>query len=97
MSLFRKFDFNSKAVSHNGNYAEILSEEIALEGLDGITFDALLLRLNQARLFQTTLDPNSCKDFIFQVLRRLLSIVPKKDYDESNEAIRGGALQFALL
>ena len=91
MSLFRKFDFGNKTLSHSGNYTEIILDEVSLEGLDGITFEALLLRLGQLKGFQISFDFNqmSSKEFLFQVLRHKLSSQTKKDFDENSESLRG--------
>ena len=99
MSLFRKFDFVNKTLSHNGNYTEIILDEVSLEGLDGITFEALLLRLSQLKGFQISFDyiQVSSKEFLFQVLRHKLSSQPKNDFDENSESLRGKTNSFILI
>jgi len=98
MSVFRKFDFGSKTLSQNGNYTEIIMDEVSLEGLDGVTFDALLVRLQQLKGFQISFDQMSSKEFLFQVLRHKLSSQSKKDYNENSESIRGKKLfYFSIL
>ena len=89
MSLFRKFDSANKRPSSNGNYCSSIFEEVALEGLDGITFDALIIRLGQLKSFQFSFEEGSTKEFLFQVLRQKISRVPKKDYDENTDTIKG--------
>ena len=89
MSLFRKFNSLSKSVSHNGNFCHVILEEVALEGLDGITFEDLVIRLGQVKDFFLTFDGDSSKEFLFQAVRGLLSSVPKNEYDQNSETLRG--------
>ena len=89
MSFFRKFDCSSKNLSGNGNYVDIVLDEVCLEGLDGITFDSLLIRLKLLKEFLISSEEQSGKEFIFQVLRHKLNFLSKKEYDENSDSIRG--------
>ena len=50
MSIFRKFNNAHKTSILNGNYCNAILEEVSLEGLDGITFEALLQRLSHLQV-----------------------------------------------
>ena len=89
MSFFRKFDCSSKNLSGNGNYVDNVLDEVCLEGLDGITFDSLLIRLKLLKEFLISSEEQSGKEFIFQVLRHKLNFLSKKEYDENSDSIRG--------
>ena len=94
MSLFRKYDNATKTPSNNGNFCGSIFEEVAFEGLDGITFDALIIRLGQLKSIQFSFEEASTREFLFQVLRQKISQVPKKDYDENTDSIKGTKISY---
>ena len=89
MSFFKRYDCVSKTFSHNGNYVQAILDEICLEGLDGITFDALLIRLTHLKDFHISFQTDSAQDFLFQILRHNLNCQEMKEYDESSNTLRG--------
>ena len=89
MSFFKRYDCVSKTFSHNGNYVEVILDEVCLEGLDGITFEALLIRMTHLKDFHISFQNDSAQDFLFQVLRHKLNCQETTEYDEKSHNLRG--------
>ncbi|KAJ9600248.1 hypothetical protein L9F63_009473, partial [Diploptera punctata] len=59
--------------SPSHNYVSVLLDEIALEGLDGITLEALWKRLAERQNFTCALDDHS-KSYFWDIIRRLREV-----------------------
>lgn len=72
MRNFLKFDPCNKVFCSNGSFQDVILEEIALEGLDGITFDGLIIRLQHRKDLSLSLEAEGEKNFIFLVLKNVV-------------------------
>ncbi|KAL1132318.1 hypothetical protein AAG570_010274 [Ranatra chinensis] len=61
-------------IHRNCNYVSDILEEIALEGLDGITINALWARLNDRPNFVLKPIDDETKSFLWRAIRRLASV-----------------------
>ena len=64
--------FKSTSAPVNGNYPKIILDEVAIEGLDGITIPILKYRLKKRKDY-TNFDPEFSTDFLIGVLKELTS------------------------
>jgi len=89
MPCFRKINTGGKSMFHNGNYPKVILDEIALEGLDGITVDALVMRLAQRKDLNFSFDEPNGKEFIFQIVK---AKIKSQSENEQTETIQGKSI-----
>ena len=64
--------FKSTSAPVNGNYPKIILDEVAIEGLDGITIPILKYRLKKRKDY-TNFDPEFTTEFLVGVLKEFIS------------------------